>query len=366
MQSFFFKQHALFTLVFDMRQLLNPDSREECLNVFLSWLNKIMAYTASNDQVDSMASVLIVGTHKDIVRDPREHAELSTILYNALRHHRAFAFVVQNKMGLSHLGHTDMLFFPIDNTQSGLDPMVEHLRSAIQAEAKKAPHMNELMPLSWMKLLDVLQASASPVLPYAEVEEIARQCQVSSAELVPFLAYMNSVSQLMWFDEDNLKDQIILKPIEGFVLPASAFIRRFSPDATHVMQMTPMHADIQKSALYREDFTKMVDTGFVSVPLAQKLLSGCNDKFEMVIALMFKYSLMVPIYRVCDTEEEEEKASAAAQAQGTATSRSYMDDLETLFVPALLSTELPADLDFLQGWWYIEYLLPAKCGFVDC
>ena len=126
-------------------------------------------------------------------------------------------------------------------------------------------------------------------------------------------------------------------------------IRRFSPDAKNVMQMTPKHVDIQKSALYRADFSKMVDTGFVSIPLAQKLLSGYKGSFEGLVRLMVKYSLMVPIYRVCDTEEEEEKLSAAAQTQGVAISRSYLDGVENLFVASLLSAGLPRDKVYLQG-----------------
>jgi len=66
----FLTRYGVYTLVFNMEQLVSEDPavREHCLSTISFWLNSIVVHTWDTN-TETMAPMVIVGTHKDIVTE---------------------------------------------------------------------------------------------------------------------------------------------------------------------------------------------------------------------------------------------------------------------------------------------------------
>eukprot|EP00929_Paragymnodinium_shiwhaense_P059599 TRINITY_DN29843_c0_g1_i2.p1 TRINITY_DN29843_c0_g1~~TRINITY_DN29843_c0_g1_i2.p1 ORF type:complete len:1570 (+),score=387.15 TRINITY_DN29843_c0_g1_i2:49-4758(+) len=194
------------------------ESFEPPLEALTFWLSSIHVHAP-----DSI--IIIVATHADKVASCREAAherveqEIARLMERVPGVERQV--VVNDAAGL--------LFFPVDNSTSGRDPGHSDLRKTIDKVASEALSQGgvfgEELPLPWIQLRDALEDSAEGsmgddgvlpitatfVLPVVKVREMAFELGLrEEAELVDCLQYLHSAGSIVFFNEDNLRDDVVL------------------------------------------------------------------------------------------------------------------------------------------------------------
>jgi hypothetical protein len=220
MYSILFSEYAVYVLVFNMEWLLpgSPDT-SACLAYLRHWLHAVGVYCRHT-------SILLVGTRKDRVRDPREHEAVSDALYAALRSHPSWPAVSEFRDGELSTGRGVLCFFPVDNTLGGRDPVVSRLMRSIEKTVREADHLRHSVPFAWLALLDRVEALKQErrlALPIAEVVLLGTAAGMPSgagmvveAEARLALQFLDRLGLVM--HHPAVPDLVILRPAE-FLFP---------------------------------------------------------------------------------------------------------------------------------------------------
>eukprot|EP01050_Picozoa_sp_SAG11_P037609 SAG11_NODE_14920_length_595_cov_0.812500_1_plen_154_part_10 len=90
-------RYSIYCVLFDMRQLLPGEpERKHALAVLRFWLNSITVHTV-NEVDTSCAPFVLIGTHKDLVPSPHDHAQVSKILHETFGSHPAWPQLLRNR-----------------------------------------------------------------------------------------------------------------------------------------------------------------------------------------------------------------------------------------------------------------------------
>jgi len=115
MHHMYLSRFCVYLLVFSMKWLLSGVGEEmvECLEYLTGWLNSILIHVV-DPKDKSLAPILIIGTHKDEVPNPQDHAKISKILDDHFQNHRAWHRVERFKKAQVKDGRGSLFFFPVD------------------------------------------------------------------------------------------------------------------------------------------------------------------------------------------------------------------------------------------------------------
>ena len=106
----------------------------------------------------------------------------------------------------------------IDNTTAVKNPDASglaQLREKIVEVAKKQPYWGEKRPIKWLLLADVLEREREkrPQMTVTEVEKHGKELGITTKdEIVTFLTFHHSLGDLIFLNEDRLRDTVILSP----------------------------------------------------------------------------------------------------------------------------------------------------------
>lgn len=108
----------------------------------------------------------------------------------------------------------DVIFISNTNPSAG---DFNQLRSKIVEVAKTTPDWGMDYPVKWIYLEDALnnKRENTNILTLNEVMEVAKNCSVPTTsfdEVILFLSYQHAIGNLIFYNETNLKDCVILKP----------------------------------------------------------------------------------------------------------------------------------------------------------
>jgi GTPase SAR1 family protein len=296
----FLTRYGVYTLVFNMEQLVSPDPavRENCLSTISFWLNSIVVHTWHAES-ETMAPIVIVGTHKDIVKSASDHAQISKILHDKFCSSVAWPFIVENEDGDDGIS---LCFFPVDNRRSRKDTTVQKMMKLIEDVIDRSEYVHAERPLTWLQTMDRLTACGKAFLPLSEVEAIAAECDVPRAAVPSLLSFLHEMGILMWHDDIALRDVVILDAVAYFVTPVTTIICKHlatAADATrHVVE-----AHKKCSKLYYDAWMKMVHQGIASSEVIDVLLEDCSEQAKAVEHLMVKFGLIVPLGSQAGTKE---------------------------------------------------------------
>jgi len=91
-------------------------------------LNNISIHSQRED-TGEFAQIILVGTRKDSVSNPEDHQKISNELMRRLKKFPAFASVNKyDNANMGSKGRTTLCFFPVDNTLSSNDPVVQDIK----------------------------------------------------------------------------------------------------------------------------------------------------------------------------------------------------------------------------------------------
>ena len=333
-------QDGIYSLVFNMKFFL--EQRATCMAGLRHWMNTVIIYTF-NEETNSLPPLVIVGTAKDLVPNHETHAEISAALYDALHNSKAWNFLVINKQD----GLTALNFFPVDNVQGRADPTIQHLLGVLETQIVDLPHVKRQVPLSWLASLDLLISKKKSYFTYDEVKDISITCGIPDYEVDKFLQSMHQVrnhgtmfkyfiynvfkylffkfkmASLIWFADENLRDVIIMDPVDFFIIPASVVIFDSSLHENDIHKWCRQQMS--------DEYNFMLNNGVAVDSLIRKLLSEHADKAENVVRLMVRFGLLVPV-------EKRLQGSTAADDNTT-----FIPNVKRFIVPAYLPKLLPSD-----------------------
>lgn len=117
--------------------------------------------------------------------------------------------------GKPYCGHVHDVI-PISNCDAA-DPRMDDLREKIVEVASKQPYWGEERPIKWLMLADRLTQERDarqdePVLQIVEVIKIAKEFGILGDEVQVFLNDSHNLGDLIHFDEDGLRDMVIMNP----------------------------------------------------------------------------------------------------------------------------------------------------------
>ena len=318
----FLTRYGVYTLVFNMEQLVSSDPavRESCLSTISFWLNSIVVHTW-NTETESMAPIVIVGTHKDIVKSAAQHEQISRILEEKFRSSVAWPWIQENE-DTEEEGGQNLCFFPVDNRKSRGDTTVVKMMKLIEDIIDKSDYVHLERPLTWLQTMDRLTACGKAYLPLVEVEAIAEECDVPRSAVPSLLAFLHEMGILMWHDDVSLRDVVILDAVAYFVTPVTTIICKHLATAMDTTRhVVEVHKKCRKQ--YYDAWMKMVHQGIVNTDILGTLLQDCGQHLPIVMHLMVKFGLVVPL-------------QIAEQVKGQKATSGKPLRMEEFLVPALL------------------------------
>eukprot|EP00300_Choanocystis_sp_HF-7_P010705 c17098_g1_i2.p1 GENE.c17098_g1_i2~~c17098_g1_i2.p1 ORF type:complete len:1351 (+),score=321.26 c17098_g1_i2:301-4053(+) len=241
-QDVFYSLHALFLtrygvylVVFNMEELADsakPDTRAQCLEFFKFWLFSIAVHARGAN--NTTPPVIIVGTHKDQVPDPREHKRISDAIHESFSSYPFWGSVQPCPEGYDGNQPFLLWFYPVNNSVAHKDPAIKALMRKIETLAEQEPYIKKKIPFGWLMLLDHVERTkaARPFVSFEEMRTMAMRCGLPTSnvyrlddELVYALKYLNELAVLMWYDEPSIRDLVILDP-EWLIKAVTKIIRK--------------------------------------------------------------------------------------------------------------------------------------------
>lgn len=184
--------YGISLLVFSMEWLFS--NKEECLQGLNNWINAIVVH-AYDDTVSppTMCQIVFVGTHKDVISSAADHEKISNILHAEFYHSIAWAYLLSNEDGVGVRGTTTLNFFPVDNTLGRADPTVKSLMTLLEQELEKSEFVNQSIPFTWLKCLDLITERKETHFALSEVQRVAESINLVGRGVTDFLQFMNKV-----------------------------------------------------------------------------------------------------------------------------------------------------------------------------
>ena len=352
--------YGVYIVVFNMLDMLDNSMKERSLTELCLWINTIVFHTY-NVETRKTAPVFLVGTHKDKVSDQSRHQYISDVIEEKFKYSMVWASIVE---------YNGLCFFPVNNhqgrphnyiaqwfgrlfyTANELDDGLGNLRSEIERVIKDSECMKEPKPLAWFRAIDELTASTKSFLTLKEASKIATAHGIKECDVPVFLSFLNKMGEVLWLDEEGLRDVVILDVMTFFIEPASlivcSHISNFSDSTNHLKKI-----QLACSREFPLQWTEMnsggmVDRGLVDILLGKLVLV---DNIPVVISMMLKYGLIVK------DEVKRAKTMESEQSIVPMVSEVYM-------VPSLLPRTVVDPCVFEDEIWKTNVKQWKSCYFV--
>jgi GTPase SAR1 family protein len=286
-QSVYYDTHHLFVtrgvylLVFDLE-----DARKgvaACLESLSFWLNSLE--TQIEDPEDF--SVILVGTHADVVSKHADHTVISRELKAALGGSAAWQRLAQPPQLLDE----QLCFYSVDNTQPRGSAM---LHAEIQRLAEDIVNRKPEYPIEWLSLMDLLQTQANGGVSYMPVfeedgVEISVQTMVQLAGIaaertMEFCEVCDDLGVFRLFK--NSKDR---RPM--LILRLQWLLDVFSSVITQRHLLEQRCSDVCSP----DEWHRFVSEAVVSRGVLDRLWADLPDDTELLVLVMQQFDLMFEI-----------------------------------------------------------------------
>jgi hypothetical protein len=259
-------------------------------------MNSITIHAYDNSSC-AVAPIVIVGTRKDKVSDPKQHHQISTVIFETFQSTLAWASVVSYDGGSSGRAKTRLHFFPVDNTAQRDDPTVLDLLAAIEQELVASRYTDKQIPLTWFRLLDELNVRKQPCLALDDVQSLGIVCGLQENEETHcFLFFLHEMGMLMWHDEPVLREVVILDPVAYLINPATVVICKHVPDLNDpTCHELPVHKECQKKCF--EEWSLFLKSAVISAKMLGIMFQSLTPQHQIMLRMLcLKFGLFVPLY----------------------------------------------------------------------
>jgi NLR family CARD domain-containing protein 3 len=293
MHHMYLSRFCVYLLVFSMKWLLSGagEERVECLEYLRGWLNSILMHGVDPKDM-SLAPILMIGTHKDEVPNPQDHAKISKILDDNFQNHRAWHRVERFKKAQVKDGRGSLFFFPVDNTRGQEDQVIKEVQSTVLEVVGREKYVNAKVPYPWLQAYQVLQKETDSYLPFEKVKDICCESGMGTNldlndETIMMLKWFTQMGLVMYHDEKGLKDLVVIDPARFLVEPASCVICQHDMHENDALRA----AKSQKPHLYQ-----LLRKGILTREMMHVIWSDVVvHRRDAVELLMTKYQLILPL-----------------------------------------------------------------------
>jgi len=293
MHHMYLSRFCVYLLVFSMKWLLSGagEERVECLEYLTGWLNSILMHGV-DPKDKSLAPILMIGTHKDEVPNPQDHAKISKILDDNFQNHRAWHRVERFKKAQVKDGRGSLFFFPVDNTRGQEDQVIKEVQSTVLEVVGREKYVNAKVPYPWLQAYQVLQKETDSYLPFEKVKDICCESGMGTNldlndETIMMLKWFTQMGLVMYHDEKGLKDLVVIDPARFLVEPASCVICQHDMHENDALRA----AKSQKPHLYQ-----LLRKGILTREMMHVIWSDVVvHRRDAVELLMTKYQLIIPL-----------------------------------------------------------------------
>lgn len=186
------------------------------------------------------------------------------------------------------------------------DPMMKFLMTKIESVLVEAAYVREQKPVTWLKFCDGLKAEkARTHIPYQEAVAQAQAIGIPAKDVKYLLEFLRDMGILMWYDDDGLRDVVILDPFEFFIRAATTVICKLvTTEDDPTLHVTEVHKRCQKS--HQAAWSDFMDRAVLDYDLLLALLQEWRDSATTIIRLMVKFGLLVSVVDCEDDRAEVE------------------------------------------------------------
>ncbi len=301
-------RESVYLVVFNMACLVGEHATAEtikqCMRYLSFWLNSIYLHARSQsaDFDGSVAPIILVGTHRDVISSPLQHEQISTMLHDYFHLSPVWSSVLPFQEGVVSSGRGLLNMFPVDNRQKAseedhVDSSVTMIQKYIQSQLEQEDYIKRKVPLSWLRAFDAFmeaRESGRPYLYLDDVQEIASNCGLPclpnlsvEAEVIFMLKYFSGLGLIMHHDCPKLHNIVVLDFVRCLVNPASIIM------CQHDIHQPPVH--LEAKARKKDYYDEFVTKGRVHMSLFQILWKDSVEIVNEVCELMVHYGLMLPI-----------------------------------------------------------------------
>jgi GTPase SAR1 family protein len=301
-------RNSVFVLLFNMEWFL-PESDFSTHLAFLSfWLNSI-AQHAADPEDHSVAPIILVGSHKDRVSDPKEHERISKMLGDKFRSAPAWSSVEHFTIDTPSSSKVSLCFFPVDNKLGSKDSVIREIKKTVQEVVQKEKYIKEKIPFAWLKQLECVLKKDRRCLTFDEVVKICQEYDMPSTpganveeEVLVMLKIFNDLGQLMHHLEPTLRHLVIVDPANYLVEPASRII------CQHGMHEN-LNAFLQEARNKEQKLLTMLQEKGILDPKLLDILwkDRLKDKQDL-LTLLVKFGFFVPLLRQVEATESKQSA----------------------------------------------------------
>lgn len=329
MHHLFLTRFGVYLACFDMRKLVDVGAMstvwkdgsktneketvydpEGCLSFLRFWLASI--YEHARDSQGGCATVMLIGTHGDLVTSPAQHKAVSDRLLGVFGVENAANGNGMLMISLEYFSD-ELCFWPLDNTQRPASANHRKLRERINEVVMREEFVQRPLPLAWLRFSDELAAIAAgtatvdgdadgekqPVLSLAEVRVVAERCGVKSEHLLQVLRLLHQLGSIVFYDEPGLRDLVVLEP-QWLVVAVARVIRDYD---LHTVQRDRQARALGKQWLMLTKEAKLTK-GLLELlwvdytPLQRRVLLALLLKFGLCCPLPNDKDLSAPVYLV--------------------------------------------------------------------
>ena len=287
----FLTSYGVYALCFNMEWLLSSETRDGCLRYLQFWIGSISVHT-TQDRDDNY---ILIGTHKDKVRDPGQHEEIHRILEARFENSPAWCYKIDYEEGQGSNGRTTLCFFPVDCTQGRNDCVLQAAMRKIEEVMVDADYTKTLVPLEWLRCIDKAKETKKSFFPTQEFRELAHGVGVKDEDVDLLLIFLHEMGMCIHINQHLLKDIVIMDAIQYFVHPASMVIRNHSAgkDEKHGLQKQILK-NFRSQGIF-EDYVDFKEKGVLSDTLLKSIWKDYSSEINRLKSLMVHYGLIVPL-----------------------------------------------------------------------
>jgi len=269
----FLTKYGVYLLVFNMNELLKKT--DEGVRYLRFWLDSVKLHAPS-------APIILIGTFLDVVNGENKLEQVEEILCERVD-------IDANRQVCND--HSDLSFYPLDNTgsngQDGVATIRKQIEEIVIGEYEfDVEYITKPVKLAWTYFIDLLVEKKEPTIKRSEVLKIASTHSITEQEMEKVLTFFHELGIIVYFGSDEqLRSHVTFQP--QWLIDAFACVI-YDPQV-HKSKVKKLKGKL------KDDRIAYKQTGILTTALLQELLKEYNtDDFVYLVRLLERMLLISP------------------------------------------------------------------------